>query len=124
MSQLTGRDPGMVGAALADDTSFIGLIADGFHVHDVAMKLAIGLAGPRRIMLISDAMPTAAGGPDTFELQGRTVRRKDGRLDAGRRDAGRFQPDDGRSGALLHWQAGKSVRRMRCAWHRLHRRHF
>jgi N-acetylglucosamine-6-phosphate deacetylase len=80
MSQLTGRDPGMVGAALADKESFIGIIADGFHVHDVAMTLAIGLAGPRRIMLVSDAMPTAAGGPDLFELQGRTVRRKDGRL--------------------------------------------
>ena len=80
MSQLTGRDPGMVGAALTDDASFIGLIADGFHVHDVAMKVAIGVAGPRRIMLVSDAMSPAAGGPDTFELQGRTVRRRDGRL--------------------------------------------
>lgn len=80
MSQLNGRDPGMVGAALADGASFIGLIADGFHVHDVAMKVAIGVAGPGRIMLISDAMPTAAGGPDTFELQGRTVRRRDGKL--------------------------------------------
>ena len=31
-------------------------------------------------MLITDAMPSAAGGPDIFELQGRTVRRKNGRL--------------------------------------------
>ena len=31
-------------------------------------------------MLISDAMPPAAGGPDQFELQGRLVLRKGGRL--------------------------------------------
>jgi N-acetylglucosamine-6-phosphate deacetylase len=33
-----------------------------------------------RTMLITDAMPTAAGGPDSFELQGRTVTRSNGRL--------------------------------------------
>lgn len=80
MSQMTGREPGMVGAALADRQSFIGLIADGFHVHDTAAKVALAVAGPARIMLVSDAMPTAAGGPDTFDLQGRTVTRRDGRL--------------------------------------------
>jgi N-acetylglucosamine-6-phosphate deacetylase len=32
------------------------------------------------MMLITDAMPTAAGGPDSFELQGRTVTRSNGRL--------------------------------------------
>ena len=31
-------------------------------------------------MLISDAMPPAAGGPDHFELMGRRVSRVDGRL--------------------------------------------
>jgi N-acetylglucosamine-6-phosphate deacetylase len=33
-----------------------------------------------RMMLITDAMPTAAGGPESFELQGRCVRCKNGRL--------------------------------------------
>ena len=80
MSQLTGREPGMVGMALADDESYLGLIADGLHVHDIAMKVAISAKAKSRIMLISDAMPAAAGGPDEFELQGRTVRRMDGRL--------------------------------------------
>jgi N-acetylglucosamine-6-phosphate deacetylase len=32
------------------------------------------------MMLVTDAMPSAAGGPDRFQLQGRTVRRADGRL--------------------------------------------
>jgi N-acetylglucosamine-6-phosphate deacetylase len=80
MSQMTGREPGMVGAALADPDSFCGLIADGFHVHDAAMKVALAAKPHKRIMLVTDAMPTAAGGPEEFELQGRTVRRVNGKL--------------------------------------------
>ena len=80
MSQMNGREPGMVGAALADPDSFCGLIADGYHVHDAAMKVALAAKPSDRIMLITDAMPTAAGGPDSFALQGRAVRRVDGKL--------------------------------------------
>jgi N-acetylglucosamine-6-phosphate deacetylase len=80
MSQMTGREPGMVGAALADPTAFIGIIADGFHVEDAALRVALAAAGPQRVMLVSDAMPPAAGGPDRFYLQGREVVRVGGRL--------------------------------------------
>jgi N-acetylglucosamine-6-phosphate deacetylase len=80
MSQMNGREPGMAGAALSDTESFCGLIADGLHVHDAAMKVAIAAKSKGRIMLITDAMPSAAGGPDNFELQGRMVRREQGRL--------------------------------------------
>jgi N-acetylglucosamine-6-phosphate deacetylase len=81
MSQIGPRAPGMAGAALADHQSFCGLIADGYHVHDALLKLAITVKTPQRIMLITDAMPSAAGGPDAFELQGRRVTRKSGRLE-------------------------------------------
>lgn len=81
MSQFTGREPGMVGAALTDDKSFIGIIADGHHVHDAALSLALSATRPERFMLVSDAMPPAAGGADTFTLQGRTVTRRSGRLE-------------------------------------------
>jgi N-acetylglucosamine-6-phosphate deacetylase len=80
MSQMTGRDPGMVGASLAHANSYIGLIADGHHVHPDALRVAIRAKGADRCMLISDAMPPAAGGPDGFELQGRKVVRQNGRL--------------------------------------------
>lgn len=80
MSQMTGREPGMVGAALADQESYVGIIADGHHVHDAALKVAFAAKPASRMMLITDAMPTAAGGPDSFELQGRVVTRHDGRL--------------------------------------------
>jgi N-acetylglucosamine-6-phosphate deacetylase len=80
MSQLNGREPGMVGAALTDRDSYCGLIADGFHVHDAAMKVALAAKPHNRIMLVTDAMPTAAGGPDSFELQGRKIHLKNGKL--------------------------------------------
>lgn len=80
MSQMSGREPGMVGAALSDAGSYCGLIADGHHVHDAALKVALAAKARDRMILVSDAMPTAAGGPDRFELQGRTVTRRNGRL--------------------------------------------
>ena len=80
MSQMSAREPGMAGTALADGESYCGLIADGFHVHDANMRLALAAKPKDRIMLVSDAMPAAAGGPDVFYLQGRRVRREEGRL--------------------------------------------
>lgn len=80
MSQMNGREPGMVGTALSDRDSYVGIIADGHHVHDASLKIAFAAKHKSRMMLITDAMPTAAGGPDGFELQGRKVALKDGRL--------------------------------------------
>ena len=81
MSQVNGREPGMVGSALADSDCFVSIIADGFHVHDATLKVAIAAKRKDRMILVSDAMPSAAGGPDQFELQGRPVTRRGGRLE-------------------------------------------
>jgi N-acetylglucosamine-6-phosphate deacetylase len=81
MSQLGAREPGMVGAALTTDSAYVGIIADGFHVHPQALKLACSAKRADHIMLVTDAMCTAAGGPDSFLLQGRDVRLKNGRLE-------------------------------------------
>ena len=85
MSAPTGREPGMVGAALDLDEAFVGLIADGHHVHEANLRIALAAKRRDRFMLITDAMPPAAGGPDHFDLQGRRVRSVDGclRLDDG-----------------------------------------
>ncbi len=80
MSQLSSRAPGLVGAALADPTVVCGLIADGHHVHDTAMRAAFNAKGAGGIALVSDAMPPAAGGPPVFALQGRRMTRAGGRL--------------------------------------------
>lgn len=85
MSAPTGREPGMVGAALDLDEAFVGLIADGHHVHEANLRIALAAKRHDRFMLITDAMPPAAGGPDHFDLQGRRVTSADGclRLDDG-----------------------------------------
>ena len=85
MSPFQGRRPGVVGAALDSPEAFVGIIADGHHVHPASLRIAFAAKPHDRIMLITDAMPPAAGGPDSFLLQGRRVARVDGclRLDDG-----------------------------------------
>ena len=85
MSASVGREPGMVGAALDLADAFVGIIADGHHVHEANLRIALAAKRHDRFMLISDAMPPTAGGPDHFDLQGRRVTRANGclRLDDG-----------------------------------------
>ncbi|MCJ8237991.1 N-acetylglucosamine-6-phosphate deacetylase [Peteryoungia algae] len=81
MSQLGNREPGLVGAALASPSLHCGLIADGFHVDPVTMKIALAAkTGPAHIFLVTDAMSTIGTGENGFDLNGRTVYRRDGRL--------------------------------------------
>ena len=78
MSQLGHRSPGLVGAALACDEIWAGLIADGFHVDDIAMKVA--LAAKEKIFLVSDTMSTIGTDLTGFTLNGRQIYRAGGRL--------------------------------------------
>lgn len=81
MSQLGNREPGLVGAALATPEVSAGLIADDIHVHATSMKLALAAkAGPGAVFLVTDAMSTVGSDITSFELNGRRVLRKDGRL--------------------------------------------
>ncbi|MCG7519323.1 N-acetylglucosamine-6-phosphate deacetylase [Ruegeria sp. Ofav3-42] len=81
MSQLGNREPGLVGAALANGGLSAGLIADGIHVHPAAMRTAwAGKSTPGRIFLVSDAMAVAGTDQSEFDLEGRRITRTDGRL--------------------------------------------
>ncbi|WP_128255343.1 N-acetylglucosamine-6-phosphate deacetylase [Falsirhodobacter deserti] len=81
MSQLAHRAPGLVGAALEDGRLWAGLIADGFHVDDAALRIAMRAKdGPARLFLVSDAMSTVGTQDDGFMLNGRQIYRKGGRL--------------------------------------------
>ncbi|MBP2550829.1 N-acetylglucosamine-6-phosphate deacetylase [Neorhizobium galegae] len=81
MSQLGNREPGVVGAALSDRRLSCGLIADGFHVDPVSMRVAVrAKQGPARIFLVTDAMSTIGTDQTGFNLNGRQVYRRDGRL--------------------------------------------
>jgi N-acetylglucosamine-6-phosphate deacetylase len=83
MPPLLSREPGPVGAALDDEEAWCGIIADMHHVSEPVLRVALNARGARgrdRTMLVTDAMPTVGGDADEFELQGRTVFRRDGRL--------------------------------------------
>lgn len=80
MSPLTSRAPGLVGAALDRDDTILALIADGHHVHPASMRVALKAAGPERIMLVTDAMPSTGAATQDFELQGRHIHYADGAL--------------------------------------------
>jgi N-acetylglucosamine-6-phosphate deacetylase len=80
MSQLTGRAPGVVGAALDDERLFAGIICDGLHVDPLNLRLACRCKGPDRLMLVTDAMALVGTNEQHFLLQGRRITLQDGRL--------------------------------------------
>ncbi|WP_425083628.1 N-acetylglucosamine-6-phosphate deacetylase [Ruegeria profundi] len=80
-SQMQGRAPGTVGAALAEGEFSAGLIADMIHVHPAMIRNALNAKqGPGEIFLVSDAMATAGSDIRVFELNGREIHREDNRL--------------------------------------------
>jgi len=79
MSQLAGREPGAVGAALAEDSCSCGIIVDGHHVHDAAVRLAWKAKPPGTLFLVTDAMPPVGAPEADFTLYGETVTVRDGR---------------------------------------------
>lgn len=78
MSPLTPREPGMVGAALYDQSTWCGIIVDGHHVDPVSLRIALRCKRHDRFVLVTDAMPPVGSPADSFVLQGRTIRVVDG----------------------------------------------
>ena len=81
MSQFGSREPGLVGAALELGHLSAGIIADGFHVDEATIRIALrAKKSPGSIFLVSDSMATTGTTLGSFELNGRTIFRKNGRL--------------------------------------------
>ena len=78
-AQISGREPGVVGAALMKPELAAGIIADGLHVHPQNLAMAARLMGDR-LCLVTDAMKTLAGSTIRFDLYGTPVTLGDGRL--------------------------------------------
>lgn len=79
MPKFGTRGVGMAGVAL-DSGAWCGIIADGFHVDDLMIKLAVrAKCGPGALFAVTDAMPTVHGPPE-FQLYGATMRVQDGKL--------------------------------------------
>ena len=78
MSPLTSREPGVVGAALENQTAWAGVIVDGRHVDPTTLKIALRTRPLDRFMLVTDAMPTVGMTDKRFVLQGREIVVRDG----------------------------------------------
>jgi N-acetylglucosamine-6-phosphate deacetylase len=79
MTPLTSREPGIVGAALVDEKSWFGIIADGYHVHPAAFKVAVKAKQRGGAILVTDAMPTVGAIDKKFEINGETIHAINGR---------------------------------------------
>ena len=80
MTPLQSREPGMVGAAIDDDDSWFGIIADGHHMHPAAFRVAVAAKKNGRALLVTDAMPTVGSPEKTFLLDGEPIVARDGRV--------------------------------------------
>ncbi len=80
MPPFQGRAPGLVGTALAERGLVAGLIIDGIHLDPVSVRAAFRAKGAEGIALVTDAMPTIGSDRTEFELTGRKIFLRDGRL--------------------------------------------
>lgn len=87
MSPLHHRTPGLPGALLAAGDIVTGLIADGYHVHEELLRIAIARKGKGGIALTTDQVAATGMPPGRYQLggrevisDGRTVRRPEGML--------------------------------------------
>lgn len=71
-SQISAREPGIVGTALTDNRLFAGIIADGLHVAPTNLAIAAQLMGDR-LCLVSDAMSTFGSDLTKFSVGGRDI---------------------------------------------------
>lgn len=78
MSPMLHRAPGVVGAALDDQASYCGLIADGHHIDPAVLRIAVRARPIDRFMLVTDAMPTVGSSTKAFTLNGVRIEVRDG----------------------------------------------
>jgi N-acetylglucosamine-6-phosphate deacetylase len=79
MTQMEGRAPGVVGAAL-ESHLYCGLIVDGHHVDPASLRAAYRAKGPGELMLVTDAMSLTGTGETHFLLGDREITAADGAL--------------------------------------------
>ncbi|MCX7568812.1 N-acetylglucosamine-6-phosphate deacetylase [Tumebacillus sp. DT12] len=78
MRPLHHREPGVVGAAMYHDELTTELIADGVHVHPVAMSILYRLKRANNLVLVSDGMRAVGMEDGAYDLGGLDVLLKDG----------------------------------------------
>jgi N-acetylglucosamine-6-phosphate deacetylase len=79
MSQLSAREPGLVGAAMTHPELVVEVIADGVHVHPGSVRALYDARGPGGVMLVSDGVDGCAGS-EVLYRDGDVLRLPDGTL--------------------------------------------
>jgi len=80
MSPFTSREPGVLGAALASDSAWCGIILDGHHMHYTSAKIAHAAKPRGKLLLVTDAMSTIGSEQQGFEFFGVEVIRDGDKL--------------------------------------------
>ena len=70
MRALDHREPGILGAVLADERLTADIIADGIHVHPDVVRLFLRAKGAERAVLITDALSATGMGDGRYRLGG------------------------------------------------------
>jgi N-acetylglucosamine-6-phosphate deacetylase len=78
MPALQSREPGILGAALADADSWCGIIVDGHHVHPASLRIAIAAKPRGKVFLVTDAMPPVGAATPDFQLYGEMIAVREG----------------------------------------------
>jgi N-acetylglucosamine-6-phosphate deacetylase len=68
MPPLDHREPGLVGALLADSHVTTGMIVDGIHIHPAMVALAYHCKGPAGVSLVTDAIAALGMPPGRYML--------------------------------------------------------
>lgn len=80
MRPQTGREPGVVGAALESENTWCGIITDGHHVHAGSVRAALAAKPTGKLYLVTDSMSTVGAKEKSFTIYGETISEKDGAL--------------------------------------------
>jgi N-acetylglucosamine-6-phosphate deacetylase len=78
MPPLEHRDPASVARALLDERVTVELIADGHHLADDTIRLAVDVASVDRVVLVTDAMAATGMGDGHYAFVNRVVDVRDG----------------------------------------------
>lgn len=73
MSPLHHREPGVTGAYLTDNRVVCEIIADGIHVHPLAIEIALRCKGEDNLYLISDAIMASGLPAGDYEFLNRKI---------------------------------------------------
>ena len=73
MKRFHHREPGAVLALLQSRSVFLEIIADGVHLHPAVVRFVIDVAGPERVVLITDSISAAGLGDGEYVLGGLRV---------------------------------------------------